>query len=64
MFYILMILCLVILLKAFFSGQWGKGILIIIMWASLGAALLTLGGIGYIVLIIINISVLVWLNHN
>lgn len=64
MYFILMTLCALILWKSFFSGQWGKGILIILMWASLGAALLTLGAIGYIILIIINILVLVWLNHN
>lgn len=64
MYYVLMLLCLIILGKAFFSGQWGKGILIIILWGTLGAALLTLGVVGYFLLIIMNILLLVWLNKN
>ena len=61
---ILLLTCIIVLWKAFFSGQWGKGLISIILWATVGFVLVALGTIGYLIIIIINILILVWLNRN
>lgn len=60
----LMILsCFIVLGKALFSIQWGKGILIFILYASVGATLMMLGIIGMLVVIIGNIFLFRWLDR-
>lgn len=58
---IMIVICLITLAISFFTFQWGKGILYLLVLGTVGFASMALGFIGYIVVIAISAFFINWL---